>query len=71
MLTCPDCSLRWLTLAEIANRYRVDASTVRYWRIRGHFPNAQAVASTGSGDVWLVPETDLSTFTQPKRGPAR
>ena len=67
MLTCPDCGLNWYALAELADRYGVDGSTVRYWRIQGKFPNAQAVQPTGPGHVWLVPETDLEHFTPPRR----
>jgi len=66
MLTCPYCEHRWFTLMEVADRYGVDRSTARYWRIQGRFPSAVA-AGTGRHTVWLVPETDLERFIPPRK----
>ena len=57
-----------LTVREIAERLDVDPSTVRIWRIRGRFPNAQA-EETPRGRVWYIPKSDLKGFE--RRGPGR
>jgi hypothetical protein len=58
----------WLTTAEIAKRYGVQARTVTRWCQRGLFPNAQLGPKTGSGAIYLVPEIDLVGFVPPERG---
>lgn len=48
---------RYLTTAEVAERYRTAASTVRYWRHQGYGPRGVKV-----GRRVLYSETELARF---------
>lgn len=63
--------LNIVTTTEISKRFGVDESTARRWCAQGLFPNAFEGPATGSGKAWLVPESDLEGFEQPRRGPKR
>lgn len=63
MFTC-HCGEVYLNTTEAADRLGVDASQVRRWAERGQL-NGQAVVATGSGQVWLFLETEVSSFTAP------
>jgi len=55
----------WLTPSEVATRFNVTVRTVTDWCHYHKFPNAQEVAATGTGSVWLIPESDLAGFQKP------
>lgn len=57
-----------LTIAEVAEKFDKDRSSVLRWVHRQFFPNAKLVESP-LGDYWLIPETDLEGFEPPKPGP--
>lgn len=50
---------RYLTTAEVADRYRTAASTVRYWRHMGYGPRGMKV-----GRRVLYSETALARFEE-------
>jgi hypothetical protein len=56
-----------LTAAQVATRLGVSGASVRAWCKRGLFPNAE-LTETLIGPVWLIPESDLISFTPPKIG---
>ncbi|MGE7434176.1 helix-turn-helix transcriptional regulator [Kitasatospora sp. NPDC001175] len=53
---------RYLTTAEVAQRYRTAESTVRYWRHAGYGPRGVKV-----GRRVLYAETELARFDQELR----
>jgi hypothetical protein len=57
-----------LTTAQIAERYGVQMQTVSRWCQRGLFPNLMKGRKTGHGAIYLIPESDLESFTPPRRG---
>jgi len=59
-----------LTTTDLAARYHVGAATARRWIATGQFPNAYRLGGTDKkAALWLVPESDLEGFVQPRRGP--
>ncbi|MGI9068565.1 MAG: helix-turn-helix domain-containing protein [Pyrinomonadaceae bacterium] len=56
-----------LTIREAADRLGEDVDTVKGWRRRGCFPNAE-LTDTPRGPVWTIPESDLNGFERPKVG---
>jgi hypothetical protein len=63
-----DKKVKELTTSELAERYGVGHSTARGWCVSGYFPNAR-LDETPRGSFWVVPESDLKGFVQPRRGP--
>jgi hypothetical protein len=59
-------SARELTTAQVAEKLGVSPITARLWCRRGLFPNAHE-QQTPRGPVWMIPESDLVTFTPPKK----
>jgi len=57
----------YLTTSEVASRLGVSRPTVTMWCRQGLFPNARA-EQTPRGPVWLIPDSDLKTFTRPLMG---
>ncbi len=53
--------------SEVAAKLGVKHVTVRAWLSKNLFPNAK-LEETILGKVWLIPESDLETFEQPKAG---
>jgi hypothetical protein len=60
--------MKFLTTADIAERYGVESETVSRWCQRGLFPNKITGPKTGTGAIYLIPESDLEGFTPPRRG---
>ncbi len=60
-------SERYLKASEVAVKLGVKHVTVRAWLSRNLFPNAK-LEETILGKVWLIPESDLEDFDQPKTG---
>ena len=56
-----------LTVAELAERFRRSASTVRGWCERGRFEGAYKL----NGRDWRVPPAAIETFRERERGPHR
>jgi uncharacterized protein YjcR len=56
-----------LTSTQIAERLEVSPATVRLWCSQGRFKHARLVEHP-RGDYWLVPESELKTFSPPKMG---
>ena len=56
-----------LTIAEIAEHYKRDRSTVLRWIEQNHFPNARLVESP-VGNYWEIPASDTKNFNPPARG---
>ncbi|UOX85318.1 helix-turn-helix domain-containing protein [Amycolatopsis sp. FBCC-B4732] len=50
---------KFLTLPEVADRYRTTAATIRYWRSSGYGPKAVKV-----GRRVLFPLSELEAFDQ-------
>jgi excisionase family DNA binding protein len=58
---------KMLSVKEVAIRLNRPAPTVRLWVKQGRFKNAKLESSV-AGSFWLIPESDLSQFTEPERG---
>lgn len=56
-----------LTTADVAGRLGRPERTVRLWCKQGRFKGARS-ESTPRGDYWLIPESALKDFQEPKRG---
>ena len=56
-----------LTSTQVAERLEVSPATVRLWCAQGRFKQARLVAHP-RGDYWVIPESELKTFTPPKMG---
>ncbi len=56
-----------LTAKAVAKEYEKSPRTVRKWCEDGLFPNA-ALEETPFGSGWLIPESDLASFTPPAMG---
>ncbi len=59
--------MKKLTIVELAKYYNRDRSTILRWIERELFPNAERIESP-LGNYWLVPESDLKEFIEPKAG---
>jgi 1,2-phenylacetyl-CoA epoxidase PaaB subunit len=59
-------SAKDLSTSQVAERFNVTAANVRLWCQRGLLPNAY-VRKESRGDVWMIPEGDLTTFEPPKK----
>lgn len=59
---------RPLTTATVAERLGVSVKTVSQWCREGRFPNAWKPSRRSS---WLIPASDLDTFTPPPMGRPR
>jgi hypothetical protein len=57
-----------LTTRQAAERLGESESLVRLWCQQGRFPGAHLVEHP-SGDYWLIPASDLTSFVKPKPGP--
>ena len=57
-----------LTAQEAAGRLNVRPVTVRKWLKKGLFPNARLEEIPPFGEVWRIPESDVSNFIPPKTG---
>ena len=57
-----------LTTREAAAALDESERLVRLWCQQGRFPNARRVEHP-RGDYWVVPSSDVATFTKPKPGP--
>jgi hypothetical protein len=60
--------MSYLTTADIAARYGRDYRTATRSCQRGLFPNLIKGRKTASGAIYLIPESDLESFTPPRRG---
>ncbi len=60
-------SEKYLKASEVAIKLGVKHVTVRAWLTKNLFPNAK-LEETILGKVWLIPESDLENFEQPKVG---
>ncbi len=56
-----------LTSAQVAARLGRAHSTIRLWCNRKLFSNAERI-DTPNGGYWLIPESDLKDFKEPKQG---
>lgn len=62
---------RFLTTAEVAERFGVTIKTVNNWYHAGFFPHAIEGPKTGRGRTHLIPECDLVGFVPPQPGRPR
>jgi hypothetical protein len=60
-----------LTAKDIAERQNVKKRVAQGWIQRGLFPNAHKKYIEPFGEIWLVPETDLEGFQNPRPGPKK
>jgi hypothetical protein len=60
--------VNYLTTADIAARYGKNYRTATRWCQRGLFPHLIKGRKTASGAIYLIPESDLESFTPPRRG---
>lgn len=58
---CPHCgkTLRYLSVAEAAERLGIDRTTVFRWIQAGRFPDAFQEDGVAGGKRWLVPTRDV------------
>lgn len=56
-----------LTTSEVAARLGRPERTVRLWCKQGRFVGARSV-STPRGDYWVIPQSALDTFEEPRAG---
>jgi hypothetical protein len=56
-----------LTSTQVAERLDVSPATVRLWCSQGRFKAARLVDHPRGG-YWVIPESELETFTPPKAG---
>jgi len=59
--------MREFTISEVAKSKKKDRSTVQKWIQNKMFPNARLETSP-FGSYWLIPESDLINFKEPKNG---
>jgi hypothetical protein len=60
--------MNYLTTADIAARYGKNYRTATRWCQCGLFPHLIKGRRTASGAIYLIPESDLESFTPPRRG---
>lgn len=58
---------KYLKASEVAKLYEVNSMTVKTWIKKGYFPNAKFEESI-AGQIWLIPESDLTSFVKPEMG---
>lgn len=49
---------KMLTVSEVANRLKVDSSTIRRMRQQGYFPGARRKTALPKSP-WMIPESDV------------
>jgi hypothetical protein len=60
--------MNYLTTADIAARYGKNYRTATRWCQRGLFPHLIKGPKSASGAIYLILESDLESFTPPRRG---
>lgn len=61
-------SVNFLTAKDAAERLGVKPITIRVWLGKGLFPNAKLENMPPFGEVWRIPESDLTDFKKPVMG---
>jgi excisionase family DNA binding protein len=52
-----------LSVSDVADKLKVDETTVRLWCRQGRFPNARQI-----GRGWIIPVSDVEGFQRPEMG---